>query len=122
MLPQATILRVTKESWAQIGITVQFLIVVRTLGEFFRLRHVLGTSFSAAIARADCWRRFNSCLLLLGKRDLVLLPTLQAVRLDRADGHSHSARVQNCCNWLVMSDMAMLRQLLFFRSGGDEKL
>ena len=40
----------TRERWAQIGITVQFLIVVRTLGEFFRLRHVLGTSFSAAVA------------------------------------------------------------------------
>jgi hypothetical protein len=41
---------VTKDRWAQIGISVQFLIVVRTLGEFFRLRHVLGTSFSAAVA------------------------------------------------------------------------
>jgi hypothetical protein len=41
---------VTRERWAQIGITVQFLIVVRTLGEYFRLRHVLGTNFSAAVA------------------------------------------------------------------------
>jgi hypothetical protein len=41
---------VTKERWAQVGITVQFLIVARTLGEFFRLRHVLGTSFSVAVA------------------------------------------------------------------------
>jgi hypothetical protein len=41
---------VTRERWAQAGITVQFLIVVRTLGEFFRLRHVLGTSFSVAVA------------------------------------------------------------------------
>ena len=40
----------TRERWAQIGITAQFLIVVRTLGEFFRLRHVHGTSFSAAVA------------------------------------------------------------------------
>lgn len=40
----------TRERWAQIGITVQFLIVVRTLGEYFRLRHVLGTNFSAAVA------------------------------------------------------------------------
>ena len=48
--PQATILRVTKERWAQIGITTEFLIVVRTLGEFFRLRHVLGTNFSTAVA------------------------------------------------------------------------
>ena len=46
----ARISPVTRERWAQIGITVQFLIVVRTLGEFFRLRHVLGTSFSAAVA------------------------------------------------------------------------
>jgi hypothetical protein len=41
---------VTRERWAQIGITAQFLIVVRTLGEFFRIRHVLATSFSAAVA------------------------------------------------------------------------
>ena len=40
----------TRERWAQLGITVQFLIMVRTLGEFFRLRHVLGTSFAAAVA------------------------------------------------------------------------
>lgn len=41
---------VTKERWAQIGITIQFLIVARTLGEFFRLRHALATSFSVAVA------------------------------------------------------------------------
>ncbi len=46
----ARISRVTRERWAQTGITVQFLIVVRTLGEFFRLRHVLVTNFSAAVA------------------------------------------------------------------------
>ena len=40
----------TKERWAQIGITIEFLIVVRTLGEFFRLRHVDGTNFSTAVA------------------------------------------------------------------------
>lgn len=40
----------TRERWAQIGITTQFLIVVRTLGEFFRLRHVLGAHFSTAVA------------------------------------------------------------------------
>lgn len=40
----------TRERWAQIAITVQFLIVVRTLGEFFRLRHVLGANFSTAVA------------------------------------------------------------------------
>ena len=55
----------TKESWAQIGITTEFLIIVRTLGEFFRLRHVHGMAFStsmaapyvggALIAACSCW-------------------------------------------------------------------
>jgi hypothetical protein len=49
-LLRATIFRVTKERWAQIGITINFLIVVRTLGEVFRLRHVQDTSFSIAVA------------------------------------------------------------------------
>ncbi len=40
----------TRERWAQTGITVQFLIIVRTLGEIFRLRHVEGANFSAAVA------------------------------------------------------------------------
>jgi hypothetical protein len=40
----------TRERWAQIGITIQFLIVARTLCEIFRLRHVQGTNFSSAIA------------------------------------------------------------------------
>ena len=60
-----TIFRVTRERWAQIGITAEFLIVVRTLGEFFRLRHVQGANFSTAaaalyvggalIAACSCW-------------------------------------------------------------------
>jgi hypothetical protein len=41
---------VTRERWAQIGITTQFLIVVRALAEIFRLRHVHGANFSAAVA------------------------------------------------------------------------
>ncbi len=40
----------TRERWAQIGITTQFLIAVRTLGEIFRLRHIYGAEFSAAVA------------------------------------------------------------------------
>ena len=40
----------TRERWAQIAITVQFLVIVRTLGEFFRLKHVLGANFSTAVA------------------------------------------------------------------------
>ncbi|MGA8089937.1 MAG: hypothetical protein WCA10_21885 [Terracidiphilus sp.] len=40
----------TSERWAQIGITTQFLIVVRTLAEIFRLRHIDGPNFSAAVA------------------------------------------------------------------------
>ena len=55
----------TKERWAQIGITIEFLVAVRTLAEFFRLRHVHGTNFSIAlaalyiggalIATCSCW-------------------------------------------------------------------
>jgi len=41
---------VTRERWGQIGITIQFLIVVRTLGELYRLRYALGTKFSTAVA------------------------------------------------------------------------
>jgi fucose 4-O-acetylase-like acetyltransferase len=41
---------VTGERWAQIGISTQFLIVVRTLGEIFRLRHLYGAEFPAAVA------------------------------------------------------------------------
>jgi len=61
----ATIPGVNKERWAQLGITIEFLIVIRTLGEFFRLRHVHGASFSTAmaapfvsgalIAACSCW-------------------------------------------------------------------
>jgi hypothetical protein len=47
----ATIRIVTRERWAQIGIAAQFLIVVRTLGEIFRLRHIDGACFSATVAR-----------------------------------------------------------------------
>jgi len=56
-----------------------------------------------------------------GQGVLVLLPDANAVRLDRARERSHSARVQNCCNWLVMAAHSELesneRQAL---SVGDE--
>jgi hypothetical protein len=55
----------TRERWAQIGITTQFLILVRTLGEIFRLRHIHGAEFSspaampyvggALVAACFCW-------------------------------------------------------------------
>jgi hypothetical protein len=41
---------VTRERWAQIGISIQLLIIVRTLAEIFRLKHVQGANFSAAVA------------------------------------------------------------------------
>ena len=40
---------VTKERWAQIGITTQFLIVVRALAEIFRLRRFHSATFSAEV-------------------------------------------------------------------------
>jgi len=61
---------VTKERWAQLGITIEFLIVVRTLSEFFRLRHGHGADFSPAlaalyvggalIATCSCWAGVTS--------------------------------------------------------------
>ena len=60
-----TIFCVTKERWAQIGIATEFAIAVRTLAEFFRLRHVHGANVSitvaapyvagALIAVCSCW-------------------------------------------------------------------
>ncbi len=54
-----------RERWAQLGITVQFLIVVRSLGEIYRLKHFHSAIFSAAtampyvggalIAACFCW-------------------------------------------------------------------
>ena len=70
VLSEATIFRVTKERWAQVGITTEFLILARTLGEFFRLKHVQGTNFSttvaalyvggALIAACCCWAGVTS--------------------------------------------------------------
>lgn len=61
----ARILPMTRERWAQLGISIQFLIVVRTLGEILRLEHFRGTDFSAGmfisyiggalIAACLCW-------------------------------------------------------------------
>ncbi len=41
---------VTRERWAQLGITVQFLIIVRSLGEIYRLKHFHSANFSLEIA------------------------------------------------------------------------
>ncbi len=70
VVPEPTIFRVTKERWAQIGITTEFVIVVRTLSEFFRLRHIDGANFSTAvaalyiggalIAACSCWAGVTS--------------------------------------------------------------
>lgn len=92
-----TILIVTRERWAQSGITIQFLIVVRTLGEIFRLRHVLGTEFSAQaampyvggalIAACLCWagvtlyffRRFVVCAAVAAATVAILIAYKVAV-------------------------------------------
>ena len=39
-----------RERWAQLGIGVQFLALVRILGEYFRLKHAYGAGMSLAIA------------------------------------------------------------------------
>ena len=53
------------ERWAKIGITIQFLALVRILAEYFRLRHVSGAPLPASavddwvagglIAAVPCW-------------------------------------------------------------------
>jgi len=99
MLPRTTIFHVTKERWAQIGITIEFLIIVRSLGEFFRLRHVLGPNFSTAvaapfvggalIAACSCWagvicyflRRYTlSAWITLATVPLLVVYKLVAIR------------------------------------------
>jgi hypothetical protein len=57
--------RLTRERWAQVGITIQFLALVRTLGEFFRLKCVQGAEFTVAagepfvvgalVTAISCW-------------------------------------------------------------------
>jgi hypothetical protein len=84
-------LKLTRERWSQLAITTQFLIVIRTLGEFFRLKYVLGASFSiegatpyikgALLAACSCWagvalfffRRYNLSIWIAGVTVIVLL-------------------------------------------------
>ncbi|MEO8588381.1 MAG: hypothetical protein ABI432_03355 [Flavobacteriales bacterium] len=40
----------TAEPWARVGLVVQFLALIRCLGEYFRLKHVQGPAFIAADA------------------------------------------------------------------------
>lgn len=39
----------TLQGWAKIGITIQFLALVRTLAEYFRLEHMHGAAVSATL-------------------------------------------------------------------------
>ena len=41
----------THEQWAQVGVIVQLVILIRTIGEFYRLRHYYGTA--AALVRYE---------------------------------------------------------------------
>lgn len=84
-------LKLTRERWAQLAITTQFLIVIRSLGEFFRLKYVLGPSFSthaatpyikgALLAACSCWagvtlfffRRYSLTVWIAGATVIVLL-------------------------------------------------
>jgi len=45
---RAQVARMTAHRLAQLGICVQFLALVRTLGEFFRLQHARGAALVAA--------------------------------------------------------------------------
>ena len=81
----------TRERWAKVGITVQFLALVRTLGEYFRLKYVHGARPSltlvepfitgALLVALLCWlsvalfffRRCTSALLVSVATVLALL-------------------------------------------------
>jgi hypothetical protein len=80
----------TRERWAKIGITIQFLALVRILAEYFRLKYVQGPRFSLALAEPFitgalldallCWlavtlfffRRYGSSLVVAVATVIVL--------------------------------------------------
>ena len=84
-------MRLTREQWAKIGITVQFLALVRTLGEYFRLKYTHGAQLSLArvepfvtgalLSALLCWlavvlfffRRYRSAFVVSAATVLVLL-------------------------------------------------
>jgi hypothetical protein len=79
------------ERWARIGITVQFLALVRNLGEYFRLRHTQGPTLAlttvepflvgALITALLCWlavtlyfvRRYRAALTVAAVTVAVLV-------------------------------------------------
>ncbi len=83
--------RWTAERWARAGITIQFLALVRTLAEVYRLRHVAGGRMEFAqaqpfiagglIAAVLCWaavtlyffRRFRATVAVAALTVVVLL-------------------------------------------------
>ena len=80
-----------RERWAKVGITIQFLALVRNLGEYFRLKHVHGPALSLAlvepfvtgafITACLCWlavllfffRRYTSALVISAATVVALL-------------------------------------------------
>lgn len=84
-------MKLTREQWAKLGITVQFLALVRILAEYFRLKYVHGPRLSLAVvepfvtgALLDallCWlavvlfffRRFMTALIVSGATVILLL-------------------------------------------------
>ena len=85
------IMKLTREQWAKLGITVQFLALIRTLFEYFRLKSVYGPDFSLALGEPFiiaalitaflCWlavtlfffRRYTGALLVSIFTVIVLL-------------------------------------------------
>ena len=52
--------------WAQVGIVVQFLALIRALGEFFRLQHVRGAALQIADVRPYVVGAMISAVFSLG--------------------------------------------------------
>lgn len=79
--------RLTRDRWAQIGIMVQFLALTRTLGEYFRLKYVLGAEFTvgvgepfvvgAFIAAVSCWIAVT--LLFIGRNTTAICVSIATI-------------------------------------------
>jgi hypothetical protein len=89
--------RWTAERWARIGITIQFLAIIRTLAEVYRLRHAAGGGMEfvysesyvtgGIIATVFCWiavtlyffRRFRASVVVAALMVVALLAFKLAV-------------------------------------------
>jgi hypothetical protein len=81
----------------------EFLIVVRTLGEFFRLRHVHGTDFSTAVAALYVGGALIAACSCWAGVTFYFFRRYMLSALDHTSDRTGSARVQICRDRLVVA-------------------